>query len=174
VILAALLLLSDPLAPQRFPAAVAGTYAQTRPDASCTLTVDAKGAYALACGSAPPLAGRLRAAGSFLTPQADSPDWQEYETAALAHLAEERKDRGHVPDVARRPPQAPVTFLLTAVVRDGRTFLVDFAARRGFCGEDTPGAGKADDARVFRKQDDRRPFGTPSADYCADGWQPSL
>jgi hypothetical protein len=171
--LALLVLLSDPFAAPPFPAGIAGTYTQTRPDASCALTIDAKGGYDLSCTGAPRVTATLRWSGTFVTPHVDSDAWAAYEAAALAHLAQERKAHGHVPALAAAPPQAPVAFMLTAVVRDGRTFLVDFPARRAFCGEDAPGGAKEEGGRVFRKQDAKRPFGTPSEDYCADGWQPS-
>jgi hypothetical protein len=169
-----LLLADDPLAEPRFPAGLAGAYTQTRPDAACTLTIDAKGVYALACGDAPGATGRLRASGPFLRPHADSAAWSEYEAAALAHLAQERKAHGYVPAIGARPPQVRIAFMLTAVLRDGRTFLVDFTARRAFCGEDTPGTVKETAGRIFRKDDARGPFGTPSADYCSASWQPTL
>jgi hypothetical protein len=161
--LALLFLLSDPFAEPRFPAGVAGAYTQTRPDAACTLTIDAKAGYALACGDAPGATGRLRVSGPFLRPHADSDAWSEYEAVTLAHLPQEK-----------RPPQVRIAFMLTAVVRDGRTFLVDFTARRAFCGEDTPGTVKETAGRIFRKDDAKRPFGTPSADYCSPSWQPTL
>ena len=158
-----LLLADDPLAAPRFPAQLAGAYTQTRPDAACTLTIEAKCDYALACGDAPGAAGRLRASGPFIGPDADSDAWSEYEAVTLAHLPQEK-----------RPPQVRVAFMLTAVVRDGRTFLVDFTARRAFCGEDTPGTVKEAAGRIFRKDDAKRPFGTPSAYYCSRSWQPTL
>ncbi|MET0552703.1 MAG: hypothetical protein ABW221_06680 [Vicinamibacteria bacterium] len=158
-----LLLAEDPLATPKFPAGLAGAYTQTRPDAACTLTIEAKGGYALACGDAPRATGRLRVSGPFIGPHADSDAWSEYEAVTLAHLPQEK-----------RPPQVRVAFMLTAVVRDGRTFLVDFSARRAFCGEDTPGTVKDAAGRIFRKDDTTRPFGTPSADYCSARWQPTL
>jgi hypothetical protein len=158
-----LLLAEDPLATPRFPAGLAGTYTQTLPDATCALTVEAKGGYALTCGDAPGARGRLRASGPFIRPHADSDAWSEYEATTLAHLPQQGK-----------PPQVRISFMLTAVVRDGRTFLVDFTARRAFCGEDAPEPVTESVGRVFRKDDAKRPFGTPSQDYCSASWQPSL
>jgi hypothetical protein len=158
-----LLLAGDPLAAPRFPAQLAGAYTQTRPDAGCTLTVDGKGGYALDCGDAPGASGRLRASGSFIGPHADSDAWSAYEAVTLAHLPQ-----------AERPPQVRVAFMLTPVVRDGRTFLVDFTARRAFCAEDAPGTVTETAGRIFRKDDAKRPFGTPSGDYCSPSWQPTL